>query len=342
MRQLWLIWAQLTFLSIIAFVYILFIWKNLIIPFILSLLIAMVIIWTANFFKRFKYTKYISMPLSLGLLFWIWYAMVSLINSNINDVVQKLPVYQEKFSEIAFVYTERFNLDEIIDVKELLLKIDFWQILGNAFSSVMDVFSSLWMILFLTVFIILESRHFSDKLKKMFTTRIRYNKTIEILKTIQSDVKSYFVIKAIISIWTAVSSYIFMKIIGLDFAEFWALLIFILNFIPNIWSMIAVFFPIMLSIVQYDWIIMFVVTTTILVWIQFLMWNLIEPRYLWNKLNLSPLVILISLAFWGTLWWVIWMLLSVPIIVVINIILSKFKSTRGFAVLMSEEWNIKV
>ena len=55
--------------------------------------------------------------------------MVSLINANINDVVEKLPVYQQKFSEIAFVFTERFNLDEVVDVKEMLLKIDFGQIL---------------------------------------------------------------------------------------------------------------------------------------------------------------------------------------------------------------------
>jgi len=341
MRRLWFINLQLVFLSLIAFVYILYLWKNLIIPFILSLLVASLIISLSDFFKKFKYIKAISVPLALSVLWAVWYIITSLIRNNLTEVVNKLPIYQRQFIEIITSYAEKFNVEDKLNIQNILTNVDFSTLINNAFSNVMAVFSSIWMVLFFAVFIILESKHFPDKMKKMFDTKVKYNKTLEIIKQIQWDIKSYFVIKAIISFCTALLSYIFMKIIGLDFAEFWALLIFMLNFIPNIWSILAVFFPIMLSVVQFEWIFMFFLTVSVLIWIQFLMGNLIEPRYLWNRLNLSPLVILLSLAFWWAIWWIIWMLLSVPIIVVINIILSKFKSTRPIAILMSEKWQIK-
>jgi hypothetical protein len=72
------------------------------------------------------------------------------------------------------------------------------------------------------------------------------------------------------------------------------------------------------------------------------MGNIIEPRFMGNKLNLSPLVIIIALGFWWTIWWVVGMLLSVPIMVIINIILAKFPSTRSIAILLSEKWELQV
>ena len=134
-----------------------------------------------------------------------------------------------------------------------------------------------------------------------------------------------------------------MSFFLLDFAIFWSMLVFILNFIPNIWSIIAVLFPSLLSLVQpwfslYDSIFMI----SGLTWIQIMMWNIIEPKFMWNRLNLSPLVIIISLWFWWTLWWIVGMLLSVPIMVIINIILAKIPITRPIAIFLSEKWELQI
>jgi predicted PurR-regulated permease PerM len=76
--------------------------------------------------------------------------------------------------------------------------------------------------------------------------------------------------------------------------------------------------------------------------VEILMWNIIEPQFMGNRLNLSPLVIIISLAFWYNIWGVVWMLLSVPIMAIINIILAKIPSTRWIAILLSEKWELQV
>jgi predicted PurR-regulated permease PerM len=72
------------------------------------------------------------------------------------------------------------------------------------------------------------------------------------------------------------------------------------------------------------------------------MGNIIEPRFVGNKLNLSPLLIILALGFWWYIWGVVGMLLSVPIMVIMNIILSKFEPTRPIAVLFSEKWDLKI
>ena len=165
---------------------------------------------------------------------------------------------------------------------------------------------------------------------------------LEVVDKIRSDVKSYFVIKSIVSFFVWLLSYIFMLIFGLEFAVFFAFIIFLLNFIPNIGSIIAVSFPVLFSLVQFESFYLTWVFLLCMIWVQVLMWNIVEPKFMWNKLNLSPLVIIINLIFWWTLWWVVWMLLSVPIMVIINIILAKIPETRPIAVLFSEKWELEV
>jgi predicted PurR-regulated permease PerM len=75
--------------------------------------------------------------------------------------------------------------------------------------------------------------------------------------------------------------------------------------------------------------------------VQVVLGNIVDPKLMGNKLNLSPLLVLISLGFWGAMWGVVGMLLSVPIMVSINIVLSEFKSTRAISVFFSEKGDIK-
>jgi predicted PurR-regulated permease PerM len=145
-----------------------------------------------------------------------------------------------------------------------------------------------------------------------------------------------------VSLITASLSYIIIKLLWLDFALFFALLTFILNFIPNVGSIIAVSLVALFSLIQLNSYYTFILIGSGLTSIHVLMWNIIEPKFMWNKLNLSPLVIILSLWFWWAIWWIVWMLLSVPIMVIINIILAKIPATRNIAILLSEKWELQI
>lgn len=324
--------------------YILYIWQSLIIPFIISLLFSFSILWLSNLYKKLKIPNVIAFSLSIltYLLFFvfIWH----IISSNIDELIKEAPSYQRKILDISNSIINYFWIEKSdIDISWFISKINLTQIFNYMLSALTSISSSLGTILFYTIFILLESRFFNKKIDLMISNPDKKAEVKEILWKIETDIKWYFFIKTMVSILTAVVSYFIMLAFWLNFALFWALLIFILNFIPNIWSIIAVLFPSLLSFIQADFSVYLSFSMiSLLIIVQIIVWNFVEPKLMWNKLNLSPLVIIISLSFWWYLWGIIWMLLSVPLIVIINIILSKFEQTRPVAIFLSEKWDLQI
>ncbi len=338
--------VNLWFIIILLFIlfYVLYIWADLIIPFIVAILFSFVIIWLSNFYSnKLKIPSILSVLFSIisyVIIFWfIW----KLISNNLNDLFWILPLYEQRIIEIYIRIFSYFNIPEPTSFTELLKDINLQYVFTKAISWFTSIFSKAGIILFYVTFILLEYRFFKNKLYLMIENNSQKMHILETVDKIKKDVKSYFVIKTIVSFFTGVISYFIMIAFWLDFAVFWSLLIFILNFIPNIWSFIAVLFPSLLSLVQ-PWFSLYdsIFLVSWLIWAQILMWNIIEPKFMWNKLNLSPLVIIISLWFWWALWWVVWMLLSVPIMVIINIILAKIPLTRPIAIFLSEKWDLQI
>lgn len=333
-----------TLIIIVLFIifYVLYIWASLIIPFIIAILFSFAIIWLSNFFKSYRIPAFISFILSLStyifIIWWLW----KMLNSNIQDLVRLLPEYETRISEMISEVFSYFHIPEPSSLAELLNQLDLQYLFTIILSWFTSIFSSTWIILFYVLFILLEYRYFKEKLNLMISDNVNKKHVFDTIDKIKRDIKSYFVIKTIVSLITALLSYIIMKLFWLDFAIFWSLLTFILNFIPNIWSIIAVILASLFSLIQFDSYYTFLLIISGLTSIQILMWNIIEPKYMWNKLNLSPLVIIISLWFWWTLWWIVWMLLSVPIMVILNIIFSKIPSTRSIAILLSEKWELQI
>jgi len=338
-------------LFILIFVVILFvllkIGADLIRPFIIALLFSFAIIALSDSYKKIPIgTKtlpvFFAMILSLATYIVLFWLLGKMLGSQIQDVIKLLPSYQEKINLLYINMLEYLHIPQNMDLYSVFQKIDIPKLVTLVVSNITDLFSKIWIILFYMLFILLEYRYFWEKLKRMCSSVEQSTRLKHTLQKIETDVKSYFVIKALVSFVTGLLSYIVMSIMGLDFALFWALGICLLNFIPNIGSIIAVSFPIILSLIQYETIVPFFVITVGLIAIQILMSSIIEPKFMGNKLNLSPLVILISLGFWWAMWGITGMLLSVPLMVIINIILSRFPSTRPIAILLSEKWELDI
>ncbi|MDX1667633.1 MAG: AI-2E family transporter, partial [Saprospiraceae bacterium] len=117
-------------------------------------------------------------------------------------------------------------------------------------------------------------------------------------------------------------------------------LIFLLNFIPSIGSIVGTALPALFSLLQYQDGSRFLLVLLSISAIQLLVGNYLDPRMLGRSLNISPFVVLFSLALWGAIWGIIGMFLSVPIMVILVIILSEFPSSRPFAILLSEKGRI--
>ena len=177
-------------------------------------------------------------------------------------------------------------------------------------------------------------------MRALFPDPQRRREIDRILTRIGSDTRAYISLKTLVSIMTADFSYVVMRIVGLDYAEFWAILIFVFNFIPNLGSLIATLLPSLLALVQFDHLRPFFIVAGGVTAIQLFVANVIEPRIMAGSLNMSPLVIILSLVLWGTLWGVPGMFLCVPLMAILMIVFSHFKQTRPLAILMSEDGQV--
>ncbi|MFT6856731.1 MAG: AI-2 transport protein TqsA [Cyclobacteriaceae bacterium] len=196
------------------------------------------------------------------------------------------------------------------------------------------------MVVLYAIFIFSEESSLSGKVKKLFNDPIQYERSTAILSKINQASSDYIRLKTYVSIMTGLVGFIFLKVMGVDAAFFWAFLMFALNYIPTIGSLIATLFPAFFSLVQFGEFGPFLIILLVLGIIEWLIGNMIEPKLMGKSLNLSPLVTILALIVWGQIWGITGMLLSTPITVVMVIIFSQFKDTRGVAVLLSENGEI--
>lgn len=198
-----------------------------------------------------------------------------------------------------------------------------------------DVAKNTTMIIIYLLFLVLERKSLKQKVLLLGESNKSFGNFVQIATKINHDILEYLKIKSMASFFTGFLSYIVLEIAGVDFASFWAILIFVLNFIPTIGSIVAVIFPFILSVILFENISSAFILGAVLTSIQMAIGNLIEPRFLGKTLNLSPIAIFLFLVIWGKIWGILGMFLAVPIMVVVNIILAQFEQTRTLAIILS-------
>lgn len=288
-----------------------------------------------------KLPPWLSMVLALLVVSLLVKILMEIITNNVHEVITASSRYQENLLAIFNNIDNYFNIKIMVKLDGFLKSLSVQSILLNIYGMFTMVTGSAVLITFYVVFLFVEQHFFRQKMNALFPQRDHRELVDNILTHIVNDTQTYLGIKTFLSLGTATASWLIMKYVGLDFAEFWALLIFFLNFIPNIGAIIATTFPALLALIQFDDWLPFVIITSGIVTIQFVVGNLVEPRYLGKSLNLSALVILFALALWGEIWGFLGMFLSVPITVMMMIIFAHFDKTRPIAIMLSQDGYIK-
>lgn len=329
----------------IAFVIIFIYGKGLIMPFVIAMFFWFLIKEIRGLLRRIPFVKN-KIPVSvlnlLGFLFifFIIGGVVQILAINIKQLTNLLPVYQHNITDVAQSIQARFNIDIASKTKEVLGDFEYSKLLSSILNSLTDLFGKAFLIIIYTLFLLLEEPFFSDKIKAIYSGDDNFYEVNLIFKKIDKSIGRYISIKTAVSFITALLSYLALILIGVDVPLFRAFLIFLMNFIPTIGSLIATIFPSVFAMLQYGefmpgvWVLVIVGT------IQLIMGNLIEPKLTGDSLNVSPLVVIIALSFWGALWGILGMILSVPISVMLIIIFAHIPSTRSIAILLSKEGNV--
>ena len=327
--------------------YLLHLGQALLLPFVIAVAVVFLINVLTHTICMLHIGK-ISLPRPVAMVFAIAVILASLslviqlITLNIASVISAAPEYQQNLLVLIQKSYKAFGIEETPNIRQILSNIDLQSYLQDFGGTVRSLVSSAGIIIVYLIFLLVEQRTFSKKIRALVKDPDRLQDVFELIEKIRSDIRLYIGIKVFTSLLTALMSYLVLNLVGVDFASFWAVLIFFLNFIPTIGSIIATAFPSILTLVQFDTLGPFIIVASILTSIQFCIGSLMEPRLMGKRLNLSPIVILFSLGLWGSIWGIPGMFLCVPITVITVIIFSYFPETRPIAILLSGNGELSV
>lgn len=282
---------------------------------------------------------WLSKTIATAMILGVLYLIGILVSDNIRQMVAAAPAYQSNlWLQLEDIF-QRFGMD-VPDLDALIAELDIANILQQLLGNVGAFVKGFVLVVIYVIFLLLEEKFFARKLDELRLTTTRRAKVIKIINHINEAARTYIVVKTFTSVVTGVLSYAVLYWVGVDFALFWGFLIFLLNYIPTFGSIIATAFPSLLALVQFDSLTPFLIVLIVVISIQLLMGSFLEPRWMGDQLNISPLVVLLSLTLWGIIWGPVGMLLCVPITIILIIIFSQFPATRPIAVLLSKDGNV--
>ncbi len=233
----------------------------------------------------------------------------------------------------AIAWLERHDLPFTTTIIETVREFDPKTGLVSAVGTVTDFVRGSFLVVLYMIFIFAEQAIFRDKILAVAAGRRR--EAERVLDSISYGIQRYLGVKTVISLLTGVLCFLVLQVLQLPYAPLFGLLTFLLNYIPTFGSFVAAVFPIATSLARADGLTEpLIVTATYLV-VNVSLGSILEPRLLGRELNLSPLVILVSVVVWAGLWGVPGTFLAVPLTAMLQIVLANIESTRPLAVLLS-------
>ena len=311
--------------------------EAIVVPFLLSVFIAIISAPSLFWLERKGLPRWLAMLIVIGAIIAVGIGVTALVGTSIREFSRDLPEYRARINAQvvplvewlrakgmnipAGEYMSYFEPGAAVQLAADLLN-GFGKVLGNAF------------LIFLTVlFILLETASFPRKFRAVADDP---DHALDRFSVFRVNVKRYLVIKTVASLGTGIAIGLWLAVLGVDYPMLWGLLAFLLNYVPNIGSIIAAVPAVLFAAVQLGpgaalWLAAGYLVVNVLVG------SIVEPRFMGRGLGLSALVVFLSLVFWGWVLGPVGMFLSVPLTMMIKIALDSRPDTHWIAVLLGPE-----
>jgi predicted PurR-regulated permease PerM len=269
----------------------------------------------------------------------VFTAAALIVADNATMFIGRLTDYGPKLDALMANLATRFGSRAPHSVSQIIDQLDPTPYLGSVAQALQGFASSAVLVLIYLGFLLASRHAFERKAVKLFRGRDERQEALRVFLHIRDSVERYLWIQTVTGATIAVLGGLLMMMLGLENAFFWAFLIFILNFIPIVGAAVAIVLPTLFALVQFDNYGSALLLLGGLFTIMFLIGNIVLPRLQGDSLNMDPLVVLMSLGFWGTIWGLPGMFLSTPLTVLSMVILAEFDGSHWIAVLLSADGN---
>jgi predicted PurR-regulated permease PerM len=333
-----------TFFAAVFFIFVLKELRQIFIPFFIALFFYFMLNDAVHKLTEFKIPKTLIMIGLLLVIFICLYLLGLLIFTGASSFIDNFPAYSEKITQLVKNLLASLKLP-LLDVKQYIAHIE-WEktfdprqitaLVSGTMGNFTSFIGNLLLVLLLLMFMLGEKVPMVTRIARALS-RERGEELQRIVAAIDTRVQHYLFIKTLMSVTTAALAALILLLGRVDFVIFSALLIFFLNYIPTFGSLVGTIFPVLIAFLRYGFCLRLVLITAGLMVMQFVMGNVFEPQVMGKSLDLSPIVIVLSLIFWGWLWGVVGMFLAVPITSALKIIFESIPALKPLAAAMSGE-----
>jgi AI-2 transport protein TqsA len=306
---------------------------SLILPFLLAVIIALISMPLLDWLRMKRVPASLAAVLTVLADIIILASLGLLVSGSIQGFTEAAPRYQVRLEQLANAVLAKLHdwgigitAQEFGDLINAGVALD---LMTSTLRGAANVVSKFFLVFLTIIFILFEVVDLRAKLEIAFGKEIG----IQRMESVRRQILRYLGIKTLVSMLTGILVGSALRIMGIDFAILWGLLAFLMNYIPNLGSILAAIPPILLALIQYG------PGRALAVGIVFLVVNLtvgsfLEPRWLGERLGMSTLVVFLSLVFWGWVWGPVGMLLSVPLTMIVKIMLENSSQLQWIAVMM--------
>ena len=307
----------------------------IIVPFLLSAFIAVISLPLLHGMQKRRVPTALAVLVIVLLLVAVGILLVVFVGTSLSDFLSAIPGYQLRLQQQTAVLVKWVN-DRGIELSADIGRQQFnpgmvMQMVANMLTSLTGVLANAFMILLAVVFILLEASGLPLKVRAAMG---RPGASLEGYRTFLASVNRYLVIKTAVSLLTGFSVAVWLTVLKVDYPLLWGLVAFLLNYIPNIGSLIASIPAVLLGFIQYGFGSALLVAAGYLA-VNTLFGSILEPRSMGRGVGLSTRVVFVSLVFWGWVLGPIGMLLSVLLTMIVKIALESREETRWLAILLS-------
>lgn len=309
--------------------------SELLLPFVLAAFLAIATFPMVSALERRRVPRLFAVLATVLANFAILVGIVLLLGTQVSAFAQELPAYQRRLAESTDA-VQRWLLDRGLDLEpvpltEIVNVSQVVDLVGSTLRGLAGFATKVILVMLIMIFILFEASGFRDKLSLAFGVSLDADRVALVLR----DIQRYLAFKTVISLITGALIWGWVSLVGVDFAVLWALLAFVLNYIPNLGSILAAVPAVLVAALQQGPAAALVVALGFLL-VNMTLGNIVEPSLMGRRFNLSTLVVFLSLIFWGWVWGPVGMLLSVPLTMTIKILLETSVGLRWMAVLMGK------
>lgn len=313
--------------------------RPFIVPLITAGFITVVSLPVVVFLTDRGFPRWSAILLAVLLDLAVLFGFGGLVGGSLNEFYDLVPVYQTRLGQLgagAAVWVEHQGFDIDPDtVSRAVARVGVMDLVADLFQRLWAFGQNALLVALLVLFMLFEAGPWRIKL-----AYVLHSPTADLPRFANAarEIQTYLVVKSGMSVVTGALCGVWVAICGVDFPLLWGLLAFFLNYIPTLGMFIATIPPVVVALIQFGPGSALLVLAGYLI-VNFTLGNFVEPRVMGKALGLSPLVVFLSMVFWGLLWGPIGALLAVPLTMVIKILLASTEDLRWAAVLLgSREW----